>query len=74
MQVASSIDDIMAAILGVPFHKERRARLIAISGIDGSGKGYVSTRLAEKLADKGFRVCADCCRRMVESASCPLRG
>jgi uridine kinase len=56
MQVASSIDDIMAAILGVPFHKERRARLIAISGIDGSGKGYVSTRLAEKLADKGFRV------------------
>jgi len=56
MQVASSIDDIMAAILDVPFHKERRARLIAISGIDGSGKGYVSTRLAEKLADKGFRV------------------
>ena len=56
MQVASSIDDIMAAILGVRFHRGRRARLIAISGIDGSGKGYVSARLAEKLAEKGSRV------------------
>jgi uridine kinase len=56
MQVASSIDEIAAAILGVRFHGERRARLIAISGIDGSGKGYVSARLAEKLAGKGFRV------------------
>ncbi len=56
MQVATSIDDIIAAILGARFHRERRARLIAISGIDGSGKGYVSARLAEKLAGKGFRV------------------
>jgi uridine kinase len=56
MQVASSIDDIIAAILGVRFQRGRRARLIGISGIDGSGKGYVSARLAEKLAGKGFRV------------------
>jgi uridine kinase len=56
MPAALSIDDIIAAILGVRLHGERRARLIAISGIDGSGKGYVSARLAEKLAGKGFRV------------------
>ena len=56
VQVASSIDDITAVILGARFHRGRRARLIAVSGIDGSGKGYVSARLAEKLAGKGFRV------------------
>jgi len=56
MQVTSSIDDITAAILGARFRRGRPARLIAISGIDGSGKGYVSARLAKKLADKGFRV------------------
>ena len=52
VQVASSIDDITAVILGVRFHRGHRARLIAVSGIDGSGKGYVSARLAEKLAVK----------------------
>jgi len=56
VQVASSIDDITAVILGVRFHRGRRARLIAVNGIDGSGKGYVSARLAEKLAGNGFRV------------------
>lgn len=34
----------------------RRARLIAISGIDGSGKGYISPQLAEKLASNALRV------------------
>jgi uridine kinase len=58
VQIASSIDDITAVILGVRFHRGRRARLIAVSGIDGSGKGYVSARLAEKLSGKGFRVAA----------------
>jgi uridine kinase len=56
MQIASSIDDITAAIVGVQFHGGRRARLIAVSGIDGSGKGYISALLAEKLAGTGFRV------------------
>jgi uridine kinase len=56
MQVASSIDEIVAAILGVRFRRGRKARLIAISGIDGSGKSYVSTLLAEKLTGKGLRV------------------
>jgi uridine kinase len=56
MQIASSIDDITAAILGVQFRSGRRAGLIAVSGIDGSGKGYVSAQLAKKLAGAGFRV------------------
>jgi uridine kinase len=34
----------------------RKARLIAISGIDGSGKGYVAARLADRLTDKGHQV------------------
>ena len=38
VQVASSIDDITAVNLGARFRRGRRARLIAVSGIDGSGK------------------------------------
>jgi uridine kinase len=33
-----------------------RAVLVAISGIDGSGKGYISAQLAHRLREHGFRV------------------
>lgn len=38
------------------FRGARKARLIAISGIDGSGKGYVTAQLAYRLTEKGHRV------------------
>jgi uridine kinase len=56
MQVASSIDEIVAAILGLHLRAGRKARLIGISGIDASGKGHVSATLAVQLADKAVRV------------------
>jgi uridine kinase len=33
-----------------------RALLVGISGIDGSGKGYVASRLAARLRDRGLRL------------------
>jgi uridine kinase len=56
MHLVSNLDHIAAAIRGVQLRGARKARLIAISGIDGSGKGYVAARLADRLADKGHRV------------------
>ena len=56
MHAVSNLDQIAAAIGGVKLRQGRKARLIAISSIDGSGKGYVATRLAHRLMDKGHRV------------------
>src|SRR5690242_1976707 len=33
-----------------------RAVLVAVSGIDGSGKGFVTARLADELRGRGLRV------------------
>jgi uridine kinase len=54
-QVASSPDDILTTVLRVPARAGCCARLIAISGIDGSGKGYVSALLKTKLENN--RLC-----------------
>ncbi len=35
-----------------------RSALVALSGIDGSGKGYVSARILERLRDAGCRTAA----------------
>jgi uridine kinase len=56
VRLVSNLDDIVAAIRGVRLRGGRKARLIAISGIDGSGKGYVAARLADRLTDKGHQV------------------
>jgi len=56
VRVSSSVDETVAAINNVRARKGRRARLIAISGIDGSGKGYVASRLRDKLTDNGLKV------------------
>ena len=55
-QLVSNLDHIVAAIGGVQLRVGRKARLIAISGIDASGKGYMATRLTERLTYKGYRV------------------
>src|ERR1700726_2525700 len=54
--LVSNLDHVVAAIRGVELRGGCKARLIAISGIDGSGKGYVAARLADRLTDKGHRV------------------
>jgi uridine kinase len=56
MHPASNLDHVVAAIRGVQLRGGRKARLIAISGIDGSGKGYVAARLADSLTDEGHHV------------------
>lgn len=35
---------------------DRQALLVAISGIDGSGKGYIAAKIAEQLTQKDLRV------------------
>ncbi len=54
--LVSNLDHVVAAICGVEIRGGCKARLIAISGIDGSGKGYVAARLADRLTDKGHHV------------------
>ncbi len=49
------VDSILAALQRVPVE---RAALVAVSGIDGAGKGYVSARLASRLEEEGLRVAA----------------
>jgi uridine kinase len=51
------LDEAMAAILVARGRIEpARSALVGISGIDGSGKGYLAARLAEILAGRGQRV------------------
>jgi len=56
MHPVSNFDQIVAAIRSVELRGGRKARLIAVSGIDGSGKGYVAAQLANRLRDKGHPV------------------
>ena len=44
---------ILAARASTP---RQRALLVGISGIDGSGKGFVAERLATRLSERGLRV------------------
>ncbi len=51
-----------------------RAVLVAISGIDASGKGYVAARLAERLVAAGLRVALTGVQRLAESSGRALRA
>jgi uridine kinase len=53
VQINSAIQSIVSARNRVPAH---RSLLVAISGIDGSGKGYVTARLAALLSHQKLRV------------------
>ncbi len=35
---------------------KQRSMLVAISGIDGSGKGYLASRLNARLTQQGLRI------------------
>ena len=53
MNLDVAVEAVLAARKRVP---ARHAALVAVSGIDASGKGYVSQRLAARLEDSGLRV------------------
>lgn len=53
MRLDVAAEAVLAARGRVP---AERAALVAISGIDASGKGYLSARLAERLEAAGLRV------------------
>jgi uridine kinase len=51
------LDDVVALILGVRARTPAaRAVLVALSGIDGAGKGYVSEQIAKQVAQTGNRI------------------
>jgi uridine kinase len=56
MQTTRDLNVVANAILSTPPRAGRKARLIAISGIDSSGKGYAAGRLAQRLPSLGARV------------------
>ncbi len=51
--LAAVVDQILAARKTVP---AERSVLVAITGIDGCGKGFVTARIAEALTAQGLRV------------------
>ena len=53
--VASAVEAILARRKAVP---RTRSVLTGITGIDGSGKGYVTEHLAARLRERGVRVTA----------------
>ncbi len=53
MNLDGAVEAVLAARRRVP---SRRAALVAVSGIDASGKGYVAERLAARLEAAGLRV------------------
>ena len=59
--IAEAVDklaeQIVAARLKAPLH---RALLVGISGIDGSGKGFITTQLDQRLRDLGWSVAVVC--------------
>jgi uridine kinase len=55
LNLASVIETIVARRQEVP---SRRSVLVGVTGIDGSGKGYVAKQLVMQLREKGCRVAA----------------
>ena len=53
MNLDAAVESVLAARRRVP---ARRAALVAVSGIDASGKGFVSRRMSTRLEDSGLRV------------------
>jgi uridine kinase len=56
MARTKNLADVSRAILNAPMRDGHHARLIAISGIDSSGKGYVASKLTQQLSAQGARV------------------
>ncbi len=57
MEVVRDIDLLIRKILDAfSKHDKNTAFTIAMSGIDGAGKGFVAKRLVEALEDKGLKV------------------
>jgi len=56
MARTSELEDVTRVILSTPIRNGHKARLIAMSGIDSSGKGYVASRLSQHLSSEGARV------------------
>jgi uridine kinase len=56
MARTSELKDVTRTVLSTPIRNGRKARLIAISGIDSSGKGYIASRLSQCLSSTGARV------------------
>ena len=56
MQTTRDLQVVEQAILSTPIRDGRQARLIAVSGIDASGKGYVTAKVAGALSATGARV------------------
>jgi uridine kinase len=55
VNLAAAVEAVLAARQRAP---SRRAALVAISGIDASGKGYATARLAAELEARDLRVAA----------------
>jgi uridine kinase len=51
-----SLAEAAARVAGLARRPRRNALLVAISGVDGSGKTHLSRRLAERLGRSGVRV------------------
>jgi uridine kinase len=57
LMVEAHLDDAIAATLEGRLSTPRsRSTLVAISGIDGSGKGHVSGRMRRELDSRGLRI------------------
>jgi uridine kinase len=54
-EMASAVEGILARRQAVP---AARSVLAGITGIDGSGKGYITGRIAGRLRERGVRVAA----------------
>jgi len=52
----TSIDDIVTRIGTAAGAARDRAVLVGVSGIDGSGKGFLAARIERRLAESGLRV------------------
>ena len=51
-----SLDELATTIRALPIAPDRHARVVALSGIDASGKGHIARRLADILGRAGLRV------------------
>ncbi len=56
MHTTRNLEVVHGAILNTPIRDGRKARLIALSGIDSSGKGYTAVKLAQVLSSEGTPV------------------
>lgn len=56
MACTTELGEVVAAILNTPIASGYKARLVAISGIDSSGKGFIASKLSQSLDLLGAHV------------------